>query len=49
MRYGLNLFQFLFNIMAIMCLVQESMEMPNLGCLKLTTRILAVAVKGIGT
>ena len=31
MRYDLNLFKFILNLMEIMCLVQESMELSSLG------------------
>ena len=37
MRYDVSLFQFIFNLMEILCLVQESMKCP-VGWLKLTTR-----------
>jgi len=38
MRYDVNLFQFILNLMEGMCLVQESWKFP-VGWLKLTTRI----------
>ena len=31
MRYDLNLFQFILNLMEIMFLEHESMDMPSLG------------------
>jgi len=38
MRYDMNLFQFILNLMEVMCLVQEAWKFP-IRWLKLTTRI----------
>lgn len=38
MRYDVNLFQFILNLMEVMCLIQEARKFP-VEWLKLTTRI----------
>jgi len=49
MRYDLNLVQFLLSLMEIMCLVQEMLEMPRFGWLKLYVRELETTTKWIRT
>ncbi len=49
MRYDLKLFQFLWNLTEIMCLVKESMGNAGFAWLKFISRMLAAIVKGIGT
>ena len=40
-RYGLKLFQFIYNLMVFMCLVQEALKC-TVGWLKLTVRTRSV-------